>query len=102
MMHMHNLYHQVTSWESDVVKDTAPQEGIGEFFFRIRRDEVNRPVFRHNTLVRLENIKIHLVEFVQQVVGKLDVRFVNFVNEQHHLCVCSKRLPETSEPDIAL
>ena len=38
---------------------------------------------------------------VQQVVGKLDVRFVNLVDEQHHLCVRRKRLPETSESDIA-
>ena len=47
-----------------------------------------------------ENVKIHLVEFIEQVVGKLDIGFINFVDEHDHLFVHRKRLPETAETDI--
>ena len=101
MIHMHYLVHQFTPGESDLLKDATSQEGIGEFFFRIGRNNDDRPMLRYDALVRLENVKMHLVELIEQVVGKLDIGFINFVDEHHHLCVRRKRLPETAEPDIA-
>src|SRR5262249_21246380 len=100
VMYMYDLGHQVAAWESDVVKDATPQEGIGEFFFCIRRNDDDSPLLRYNALVRLENVKMHLIEFIEQVVGKLDIGFIDFVDEHYHLFVCRKRLPETAEPDI--
>ena len=100
-MHVHDLGHQLTPWKSDVVKHTTPQEGVGEFLFGVRGDDDNRTMLRDDALIGLEYVKIHLIEFVKQIVGKLDVGLVNFVDEQHHLFVCSKRLSQTSESDIA-
>ena len=54
----------------------------------------------HNALIRLEDVKMHLVKFIEQVVRKLDVGFINFVDEHYRLCVRRKRLPETAKPDI--
>ena len=45
-------------------------------------------------------MKLHLVEFLQQVVGELDIGLVNLVDQQHDLFVRGKRLPELAALDI--
>ena len=46
------------------------------------------------------DMKRHAVEFLQQVVGKFDISFVNLINEQDDFFVTLKGLPNLAFLDI--
>ncbi len=54
-----------------------------------------------NPLIRFENVKVHFVEFIEQIVGKLDIRLIHFVDQQHHLLVRGKTLAQCAQANIA-
>ena len=45
-------------------------------------------------------MELHPVEFLQQVVGELDVGLVDLVDQQHHLAGGGEGLPELAAPDV--
>ncbi len=47
------------------------------------------------------NVKFHLVQFPQKVVGKLQIRLVDFIYQKHHLLVTVKSFPQLAQFDIA-
>ncbi len=49
---------------------------------------------------RLVDVELHAVELAQQVVGKLDVGLVDLVDQQHHLLIGIKRLPQLAALDV--
>ena len=53
-------------------------------------------------LARLVAIKLHAIELTQQVVGKLDVRLVDFVDEQRHRLLGRERLPQHALHDVVV
>ena len=50
--------------------------------------------------VRLVDVEFHAVELLQQVVGKLDVRLVDLVDQQHRPLVERERLPQLALADV--
>ncbi|OPZ11872.1 MAG: hypothetical protein BWZ07_01716 [Alphaproteobacteria bacterium ADurb.BinA280] len=45
-------------------------------------------------------MELHAVEFLQQIIRKLDVGLVDFIDQQHHpLCVV-KRFPQLAAPNV--
>ena len=44
--------------------------------------------------------ELHAVEFLQQVIGKLDVRLVDFVNQQDRALFVGEGLPELALLDV--
>ncbi len=51
-------------------------------------------------LARLVHEELHAIELTQQVVGKLDVGLVDFVDEQHRLHVRLEGLPQAALHDV--
>ena len=44
--------------------------------------------------------ELHAIEFQQQVIRELDVRLVDLVDQQHHLLVRIKRVPQLAALDV--
>ena len=53
-----------------------------------------------NGLARLVNKKLHAVELDQQIIRKLDVGFIDLIDQQYHLLLGSERLPELAPLDV--
>ena len=92
-MHIDNLLHGVFVGKADVMEKAAPQERIGQFFFVIAGDENNRSVFGDNGFAGFVAIKFHAIEFTQQIIGKFNISFVDFIYQQHHLFISFKGAP---------
>ena len=101
-MHIHNALHGVGIGELDVMKKAAPQKGIGQFFFVVRRNKHQRAVLGANQFAGFVAVELHAVEFAQQVVGKLNVGFVNFINQQGHGLFGGKGLPQHAFDDVVV
>ena len=100
IMHVDDLLHRSLVRELDVVKETAAQERVRQFFFIVARYDDDRPVIRRDELLCLVNVEFHAVEFLQQVVRKLDVRLVDLVDQQHRLLVRLECFPDLSALDV--
>ena len=101
-MHINDLPHGVGFRELDVVEKAAAQKRIRQFFFVVRGDEHQRAGLRFDQLAGFIAIKLHAVEFAQQVVGKFNVGFVDLVNEQRHGFGSGEGLPEHAFDDVVL
>ncbi|OIQ67734.1 hypothetical protein GALL_506860 [mine drainage metagenome] len=53
-------------------------------------------------LAGLITIKLHTVYFAQQVVRKLDVRLVDFVNQQRYRLFSGKGLPQHAFDNVVV
>ena len=82
------------------MEEAAPQEGVGQFLFVVGGDEHHRTVPGLDQFARLVDIEFHAIEFAQQVVWKLNVGLVNFINQQHHLLVGVECPPQHALVDI--
>src|SRR6185295_2913995 len=51
-------------------------------------------------LVRFVNIKLHAIEFLQQVIGELDVGLVDLIDQQHRPLAHGEGLPQLALADI--
>jgi hypothetical protein len=65
------------------VEEAAAQEGVGQFLFVVRCDDDDRAFLRRDPLLRFVDVEAHAIEFLQQVVRKLDVGLVDLVDQQH-------------------
>ena len=99
-MHVDDLLHRLFIGKADVVKEAATQEGVGQFLLVVAGDEDDRPVARLDHLTGFVDIEFHAIEFAQQVIGKLDVRFVDLVDQQHRLLFAIERFPQLSFDDV--
>ena len=86
--------HRVDVGKPDVVEKAAAQKRVGQFFFVVGCDDDDRAVARAHGLARLIDVEFHPVEFLQQVIGEFDVRFVDFIDQQYNTALCLKRLPQ--------
>src|SRR5471032_336700 len=84
VMHIDDLLQRGAIREGDVVEEATAQERIRQLFFVVGGNDDDRADFGLDRLVDLVNVELHLVEFLQQVVGELDVSLVNFVDQQDH------------------
>ena len=65
------------------MEEAATQEGVGQLLFVVRGDDDDRAFARLDPLLRFVNVEAHPVEFLKQVVGKLDIGLVDLVDQQH-------------------
>ena len=82
-MHVDDLLHGLGIGELDVVKEAAAQKGVGQLLLVVGGDEDDGPPLGLHRLAGLVDMELHAVELLQKVVGKLDVRLVDLVDEQH-------------------
>ena len=101
-MHRDNLLHGVGFGELDVVEKAAAQKGVRQLFFIVRGDEYQRPRLGAHQLAGFVAIKLHAVEFTQQVIGKLDVRFIDFIDQQGHWLFSGECLPQNAFDDVVV
>jgi len=47
-------------------------------------------------------MEAHLVKLIQKVIGELQIRLVDLINNEHHLLRCGKSLAELSQFYIGL
>ncbi len=97
---LNDLAHRVHVGEPDVVEKAAPQEGVRQFFFVIGCDDDDGPLAGGNGLSGLIDVEFHPVEFLQQIVRKLDVRLVDLIDQQDHAALGLKRLPQLALLDV--
>ena len=67
------------------MENTSPEERIRQLLLRIGCDDHNRAVFRLYGALCLMDIKLHLIQLPEQIVGKFQIGLVDLVNEQNHL-----------------
>ncbi len=99
-VHIHDRAHGLGVGELDVVEEAAAQEGVGQLLLVVGGDDDDGPVHRLDGLVRLVDVELHAVEFLQQVVGELDVGLVDLVDQQHGALVHRERLPQLALADV--
>jgi hypothetical protein len=75
--------HRLAVGKLDVVEEAAAQEGVRQFLLVVRGDDDDRPVGGLHRLAGLVDVELHPVEFLEEVVGKLDVGLVDLVDQQH-------------------
>src|SRR4029077_17006007 len=99
-MHVDDGAHGVRIRKLDVVEKAAPQEGIGQLFLVVGRNNNDGAVPGLDVLVRFVNIKLHAIEFLQQVIGELDVGLVDLIDQQHGPLAHGEGLPQLALADI--
>ena len=99
-MHVDDLCHQLPVWELDVVEYAAAQEGVGQLLLRIGGDNHDGALLCLNGFLCFGDIKFHFIQFPQKVVGKFQIGFIDFVNQQNDLLVAVERFAKLAKLDI--
>ena len=99
-MHVDDLLHGLGIGELDVVKEAAAQKGVGQLLLVVGRDEDDGPPLGLHRLAGLVDMELHAVELLQKIVGKLDVRLVDLVDEQHRPLRVGEGLPQFSLANV--
>ena len=82
------------------MEEAAAQERVRQFLLVVRGDDHDRPAPRVHGLAGLVDEELHAIEFLQQVVGKLDVGLVDLVDQQHRPLVGDERVPQFAALDV--
>src|SRR2546423_4152037 len=99
-MDIDDAVHRFVVGKTDVMEKAAPEKGVRQLFFVVRRDDYNRTMPSLNRAARLVDVELHSIELEQQVVWKLDVGLVYLVDQQDRRLWRLERLPELSRHDI--
>ena len=99
-MHLDDATHRVLVRETDVVEEAAAQECVRQLLLVVAGDDDDRAVPRLDELARLIDVKLHPIEFAQQVVRELDVCLVDLVDEQNGLNLRLEGLPQLAPHDV--
>jgi len=99
-MHLDDRGHGVGIGKADVVKETAAQESVGQFFFVIGCNDHDRAAARLHGLAGLVDEELHAIELEQQVVGEFDVGLVDLVDQQHRALVGDEGVPQFAALDV--
>ncbi len=86
--------------EADVMEKTAAQEGVRQLFLVVGGDDDHRTLARLDALAGFVDIELHPIQLQQQIVGKLDVRLVDFIDEQYRPLRGSEGLPQLAAADV--
>ena len=84
------------------MEKAAAQKRVGQFLLVVGGNEHQRAVLGLDQLASFVAVKLHAVDFAQQVVGELDIGFVNFVNQQGHGLLGCKRLPQHAFDNVVV
>ena len=99
-MHAHDGTKGLGRGKADEVEKAAAQKGVGQFFFVVGRDDDHGAMGGADGLAGFVNMKLHPVQFLQQVVGKFDVGFVDLVDQKHHAGGGGESLPQFARADV--
>src|SRR3546814_17733430 len=100
LMDVDNRLHRVAVGKFDIVKETAAQESVGQFFFIVRCDDDDWAVRRGDCLVGLVNVERHAIELLEQIDRKFDVGLVDLVDQQTGQLGTGENLPQLTLADI--
>src|ERR1700683_4542428 len=100
IVHIDDLRHRRFVRKADVVEKAAPQKGVRQLLLIVAGDDDDRPVFGVHRLARFVDVELHAVQFAQEVVGELDVRLVDLVDQQHRLHLAVEGLPQIALDDV--
>ncbi len=95
-----DLLHRLLVRESDVMEEAAAQECVRQFLLVVRGDDDDRPALGDDGLLGLVDEEFHAVEFLQQVVGELDIRLVDLVDQQHDRRIGREGVPQFAALDV--
>ena len=79
-MHIDYALHSGAIGEAYKMEKTAAQKCIRQFFFIVTGNNHNRPLNGFNRLAGFIDMKLHAIQFQQQVIGEFNIRFINFIN----------------------
>ena len=82
------------------MEETPAQEGVGQFLFVVRRNDDDRSFACLHPFTGFVHIEAHAIEFLQQVVRKLDVRLVDLVDQQNGKLLRRESLPKLALFDV--
>jgi len=82
------------------MEETPTEERVRQFFFIVRGDDDDRTVLGFNRLTCLVDMEGHFIELLQQIIRKLDIGFVHFVDQQHESFIRGESFPEFSRADV--
>ncbi len=99
-MHPHDLLHQLPVREIDVMEDAAAQERVRQLLLRVGGDDHDGALLRFHCPLGLIDVELHLIQLPQQIVGELQIRLVNLVDQEHHLLLAVKSLPQLAQLDV--
>ncbi len=99
-MHLDDLVHRLGIGKLDVMEEAAAQEGIRQLFFIVGGDDQDWALLSLDRFACLIDKKLHAIEFEQQIVRKLDVSLVDFVNQQHRPLRCNESIPQFAALDV--
>src|SRR3546814_11727663 len=99
-VHVDDRLHRLPVGKLDVVEKAAPQKGVGQFLLVVRRDDDDRPLGRFHRLSGFVDMELHAVEFLQQVIRKLDVGLVDLVDQQHGQGGGGEGFPQLAAPAV--
>ena len=84
------------------MEDAPAEEGVGQLLLGVGGDDDDGPLLGGDGLLGLGDVELHLVQLPQQVVGELQVRLVDLVDEQDHLLLRREGLPQLAQLDVLL
>ena len=100
VMNANDSGHELFVGELDEVKDAASEEWIRQLLLGVRGDNDDRTVSRTVAVTGLDYGELHHIEFVQEIVGKLEISLVDLVDQKHHLLLGGQRTAERAELDV--
>src|SRR6202048_3889108 len=99
-MDIDDAMHRFAVGKTDVMKKAAPEKGVRQLLFVVRRDDYNRTMPSLDCTARLVDVKLHPIGFEQQIVRKFDVSLVDLVDQQDRRHWRLERLPELSRHNV--
>ena len=84
------------------MKKASSKEGVGQLFFIVGGDEDQGPNGGFDQFFGLVAVKLHAIELSEQIVGKLNVCFVNFIDEQGDGLLCGESPPKNALNNVIL
>ena len=99
-MHVYDLLHRRAVREANVVEEAAAEKRIRQLLLIVGGDNDDWAMPGGDGAPRLVDIEFHAIELEEKVVGELDIRLVDLVDQQHRSLGSLERLPQFSGHDI--
>src|SRR5215467_5332184 len=99
-MDVNDPLHRLAIGKADVMKEATPEERVRQLLLVVRSNNHDRSMPGLDCAARLVDIEFHAVELEQQIVGELDIRLVDLVDQQNRCRFGLERLPQLAGYDI--
>ena len=99
-MDINDGLHRRAVREFDIVEETAAQKRVRQFLFIVRGNDNDRALDRFYGFLCFIHKEFHAIEFLKQVVWKLDIGLVNFVDQKNGQLRRGERFPKLALLDV--